>query len=370
MKSTQTYPPADHAAMLPALWRRPRLLRAPLLGLVWMAMLIYGSLLPLGFDIQRFVAEAGGAWPAVSAWLTSPGWVPAATEVSSQGVPAWVSDLVLNLLLYGPLGVLLRLSASRLTGRHVVQILSAAGIVVLLSWLIESTQSLIPGRYASIQDVLANSFGGMVGVLLGHRINSLWRSLAFTLYRRSAKPMGTIHQRLLAQRRKPVVMFVVVLVNAVLIGGWYLLSTHASEGSGGLRLVPFQDHFARSYDVAAVLLGRSMIVYCLAGVVLMLTMMRGRTRAALSWVVLTVALMAAGVEAVKLIGGAEQADVTEPLLALIAGGLVLTLSFMMLHACRCSCRRREQAPTANDRRGRPHDYRFALGPDNRNVTHR
>ena len=341
-----------------------------MLGLVWLAMLVYGSLLPWGFDFQGFAAEAGGTWPAVLAWITSPRWVPTAAEVSSQGVPNWVSDLVLNLLLYGPLGVLFRLTASRVTGRHVVQIVSAVFAVVLLSWLIESTQSLIPGRYATIQDVLANSFGGVVGVLLGHKINSLWRAVAFAIYRRTAKPMCTIHQRLLAQRRKPVVMFAVLLVNVVLIGGWYVLSPHTADGAGGLRLVPFQSHFARSYDVAAVLLGRSMIVYCLAGVVLMLTMMHGRTRAALSWVVLTVALMAAGVEAVKLAGGAKQADVTEPLLALIAGGLVLTLAFMLLHACRCSCRRREQTPVSADRRGRPHDYRFALGADNRRTTHR
>jgi VanZ like protein len=335
-----------------------------------MAMLVYGSLLPGGFDLSGFTAEAGGTWPAVLAWITSPRWVPAVAEVSSLGVPNWVSDLVLNLLLYGPLGVLLRLTASRVSGRHIVQVLSAVSTVVLLSWVIESTQSLIPGRYASIQDVLANSLGGAVGVLLGHRVNSLWRAVAFTMYRWTSGPAGGIYQRLLANRRRPVVMFMALMLNAVAIGLWCLLTARSTDGEQAVSLVPFEWQFGRSYDVAAVLLGRSMIVYCLAGAVLMLTMMRGRTRAALGWIVLTVSLMAAGMEAAKLLGGALQADVTEPLLALIAGGLVLVLGFMLVHACRCSCRRRDPLPVEVDRRGRQHDYRFALGTDNQHKTGR
>lgn len=359
--------PADVPAPQPALWRRPGWLRAPLLALVWSVLVIYGSLLPWGLDLHATVAQAGGIAPALIHWITSPTWVPAVVETSSYGIPTWVSDLVLNLLLYAPLGVLLRLTVSRLSGRHGWQIAYAASAVVLLSWMIESTQSLIPGRYASIQDVLANALGGCVGVLLGHRVNGAWRAGAFAIYRWTSKPMSVLHHKLNAHRTRPAVMFVALAINAGLIGLWYALTTTTTHGAHGghtaVHLVPFQQYFNRSYDVAAVLLGRSMIVYCLAGAVWMLSMMRGRTRSALGWVVLTTALTAATVEALKLMGSPAEADVTEPLIALIAGGLVLTAGFMLVHACRSSCRRFEQHPVDVDRRRRVHDYRFALGPD-------
>ncbi len=359
----------------PALWHRPGWLRAPLLALIWAILVIYGSLLPWGLDLGGAVDQAGGIAPALFHWITSPTWVPAVTETSSYGIPTWASDLVLNLLLYGPLGVLLRLTMSRLTGWHAIQTLYAAAAIVSLSWMIESTQSLIPGRYASIQDVLANSLGGCLGVIIGHRINTAWRAGAFTLYRWTAKPMSVLHHRLHTHKTRPIVMFIALAVNAGLIALWYSLSTSPAgvadnhSGQTAIYLVPFQRYFDRSYDVAAVLLGQSMIVYCLAGAVWMLTMMRGRTRRALGWVVLTAALTAAAVEGLKLMGqqpgagaGAD-ADITEPLIALIAGGLVLTAAFMLVHACRCSCRRLEQSPVDVDRRRRGHDYRFAMRSD-------
>lgn len=371
MKTKETPRPVGASAIEPALWRRPGWLRAPLLALAWSALLIYGSLLPWGFDLTGAAAGAGGIGSATIAWITSPGWVPAIAESSSLGMPNRVSDLVVNLLLYGPLGVLLRLTMSRLTGRQVVQVVSAVAAVGLLSWMIESTQSLIPGRYASLQDVLANTLGGCVGVMLGHRVNSAWRAGAFTLYRLTAKPMGVLDHRLLTPRNRPVVMFTALAVNAGLIAWWYALTATSADGAHGgqtgVHLVPFERYFDRSYDVAAVLLGRSMIVYCLAGAVWMLTLMRGRTRRALGWVVLTAALTATAVEALKLMGPGAGADVTEPLIALIAGGLVLTAAFMLVHACRCSCRRLEQLPVEVDRRGRRHDYRFALGTDKRRT---
>lgn len=372
MDSDTLAQPPDAPASQPALWLRPGWLRAPLLALAWSALVIYGSLLPWGLDLSGAVSDAGGIAPALLHWVTSPAWIPTVTEASSYGIPNWASDLTTNLLLYGPLGVLLRLTASRLTGRHIWQIVSAAAAITLLSWMIESTQSLIPGRYASIQDVLANSLGGYVGVLIGHRINSAWRATAFVIYRRTAHPIGVLHHRLHTHRTRPAVMFIALAINAGLIALWYLFTASPAgadhAGQQALNLVPFQRYFERSYDVAAVLLGRSMIVYCLAGSVWMLTMMRGRTRGTLGWVVLTASLTAAVVESLKLLGPGTGADVTEPLIAMIAGGLVLTTAFMLVHACRCSCRRLEQFPIQTDRRRHTHDYRFAMGPDKPQIN--
>jgi VanZ family protein len=362
----------DTSPVVPALWRRPGWLRAPMLAVMWSALLIYGSLLPWDFDLN--ITGAGGITPAIVGWITSPAWVPAVTETSSLGVPNWVSDLVTNLLLYGPLGVLLRLTLSRLNGSQVFQIVSAVVAIASLSWLIESTQSLIPGRYASLQDVFANTLGGSVGVLLGHRVNSTWRAGAFTLFRWTAGPMGLLTHRLHSHKPRPTMMFIALAVNVGLIAWWYMLSSGSTatthSGQTGVYLVPFERYFERSYDVAAVLLGRSLIVYCLAGAVWMLTMMHGHTRKALGWVVLTAALTAATVEGLKLIGPGADADVTEPLIALIAGGLVLTAAFMLVHACRSSCRRLEQLPVENDRRRHGHDYRFSLGTDKVRINRR
>lgn len=364
--------PRDNLTREPVLWRRPGWLRAPLLALLTAGLLVYGSLLPWGFDVSGHVSSAGGVWPAVWAWLSSPRWIAGTADVSSYGVPVWVSDLVLNLLLYGPLGVLLRLTASRITGKQVVQILAGCFTIVLLSWLIESTQSLIPGRYASLQDVLFNSAGGVTGVLLGHRVNSGWRWLAFAFYRRSAGLRYRVNEFLSQQKRRPVVLFAVLVVNAGFVGLWYWVTRQSGTGDGGVHLLPFSGYFSRSYDVAAVLLGRSLVVYCLLGGLLMVVMMRGRTRAALGWVMLTVALLAGSVEVLKLLSGGGHAgmiagvtsgggaDVTEPLLGLMAGGFVLTLGFMLMHACRSSCRRHEQRPVSVDRRRGQHDYRFSL----------
>lgn len=368
---SQPAAPEVPGAAVPALWRRPGWLRAPLLACVWAGLVVYGSLLPFGMDVGGAIDRAGGVLPAIQAWALSPTWVHVVAETSSLGVPNWLSDLVLNLLMYGPLGVLLRLTLSRVTGRQLRQIVSATLAVAALSWMIEATQSLIPGRYAAIQDVLANTLGGAVGVLLGHKVNATWRGLAFGMYRRLHRPWKALTRWIPEQRRRPFAAFTVLAVNVGLIATWFVTTGPASGGGEqekALQLVPFKQQFDRSYDVAAVLLGRSLIVYCLAGAVLMLTMMHGTTRRALGWVVLTVSLTAAVLEAVKLVGRGAAADVTEPMIAMIAGGLVLTAAFMVVHASRASCRRHEQRPVGVERRSHRHDYRFAIGPDNRGAN--
>lgn len=351
----------------PALWRRPGWLRAPLLALVWSVLLVYGSLLPWEFDFTGAVDRTGGVLPAIIAWISSPRWLVSVTETSSLGLASWVSDLAMNLALYAPLGVLLRLTASRLTGRQLTQALSAAAALVCMSWLIESTQSLMPGRYASIQDFMANTAGGLLGVLLAHRINAGLRAGAFGVYRWIAHPLYKLDYFLVKHRHRPTVMFVVLAVNMGLIALWYTASVSLDSvavlgGSSRINLMPFGPHFLRSYDVAALLLGRSLIVYCLAGALLTLPLMRGRTRRGLGWVVLAVSLIAAASEGLKLVGGLG-ADVTEPMIAMIGSGLVLTMAFLLVHACRCSCRRRSEQPVRVDRRRRHHNYRFALTAD-------
>src|SRR5690606_29830585 len=101
--------------------------------------------------------------------------------------------------------------------------------------------------------------------------------------------------------------------------------------------------------------GRSLLVYCVLGMLLSVAMMRKHQRRPLLWVALTTAVLVAAQQAL-----CGRADVTEPIVALIAVGLVFTTAWLFVHAVRRSCRRRTATPVAHDRRRRPHDYAFAV----------
>jgi len=130
----------------------------------------------------------------------------------------------------------------------------------------------------------------------------------------------------------------------------------------------FERYFQRSYDVGVLLLSQTAVIYCLAGALLMLPVMRGRSRWALVGVALSVCVMAIAAEGLKPMAMGAPADVTDPMIALFCGGLVLAMGFMGVNACRRSCRRRCAGPVRIERRGHRHDYRFALGPDKAEET--
>src|SRR5436309_3181847 len=75
------------------------------------------------------------------------------------------SDVLLNILLFAPLGAALALQPRSVT--------RCALTAALLSAAIELTQLYIPGRDSSLGDVLANTLGGTLGALLT-RIAVLW----------------------------------------------------------------------------------------------------------------------------------------------------------------------------------------------------
>src|SRR5690606_13133120 len=89
-------------------WRQPAWATPTALAVAWATMIGYGSLLPLQFDVAGFLARHDGLVAAAQAWLASPTWRLVDGRVSQLGVPAWQSDLLLNLLLYIPLGLLVR----------------------------------------------------------------------------------------------------------------------------------------------------------------------------------------------------------------------------------------------------------------------
>ena len=82
-------------------------------------------------------------------------------------IRALAKDVVLNVLVFVPLGWLL----TQALGRRPIPAPWVIGIVTcfaaILSLTVETTQYFIPSRYSSIVDVLANTAGAFFGAVVG-----------------------------------------------------------------------------------------------------------------------------------------------------------------------------------------------------------
>lgn len=315
-------------AQPPVLWRRPWWARAGAAAALWALLVTYGSLMPFAFDLSRL----------------NVGLLALSTERSP------IEDLALNLALYVPLGVLLRLAWRRWW-------LAGLGVVAL-SYGLECLQGLSPQRVGAWQDVVSNALPGVVAAIVTPWTLAALRCAAFVVYQQ-----GALVDRVLRwMRGKPSLMLIVVAANLMLFGLWW--STHVSpvrpSNSLATNWMPFGDHFARSYDTAALFLGRSMLVYCVLGMLLSIAMMRRNQRRPLLWVALVTAVLVGAVEWARRTTGRDHADVTEPIIAVIAVAMVFTTAWLFMHAVRCSCRRKQAMPVEHDRRRKRHDYAFGL----------
>ena len=106
-------------------------------------------------------------WPSPET-TAAPGWALAVLDgFGSVGLPMSFEFLeaASNVVMFLPFGVLGLLVVSGT--RQTVPIWRAAGLVVLagfaLSLAIELTQLVIPGRYSTVQDVVMNTTGALVG---------------------------------------------------------------------------------------------------------------------------------------------------------------------------------------------------------------
>jgi len=102
------------------------------------------------------------------------------------------------------------------------------------------------------------------------------------------------------------------------------------------------------------------LVYCVIAMMLSIAMMRKRQQRPLLVVAAIVAVFVAALEAVRSYTAQARADITEPIVAVIAAGLVFATAWLFVHALRCSCRRQQQVPIEHDRRRQSHNYDFAL----------
>jgi VanZ family protein len=114
------------------------------------ALLLYGSLFPWRWHDGTSLATAVGrvfhSWP---------------TEYSTDVL----QDLALNIVVYVPLGLVGYL-AGKGGGFRLIRALLPVTVGFLLSLLVETLQSYVPGREPSLSDLLCNTGGSLAGVLI------------------------------------------------------------------------------------------------------------------------------------------------------------------------------------------------------------
>lgn len=327
------------------------------LAMLYAVVVAYGSLIPFVFDWSGAVAESGGAFAALRDALMSPNWITAREGTSSLGVSFVISDVVVNLLLYVPLGVMLRMALrsywwSRGPGWAVqVGLTALAGFA--LSWSLESLQGLMPARYSSANDVILNTGGALLGALLAAWFWSAVKAVAFTLHCR----LSSAGDRVRCWLARPGVVMLIALFNAGVIGWWYVIEVRRSGAGSNSVAMPFEHVFKLPYDLAAVLLGEMMLAYAGLGCLLLLLTYSGSRRLAMNWVVLGVVLIAFAAEAARAATHDAAPDITGPLLALAAAAIMSVTVYTFAHAVKRANRRHQDRRYAGpDRRRRPHDY--------------
>ena len=328
-------------------WTRPGVLAG-----VVMAVLIYGSLIPFDFAWSEAVKQSGGAWPALLDTFQSPQWIHAENGKSSLGMSFALSDLLMNLALYLPLGVTLRMALRARWRRWPVEVLGTAVIALALSWTVESLQGLMPMRVASLNDVLANSGAALFAALIAPTVWRIYKASAFAIYCRLAGVLNSLRRT----ATKPGVAIALAVVNAVVIGLWYL-SELQKAGGGDLAGLPFERAFQMPYDLGFLMLGEALLAYAGIGCLLLLLTYTGRRRIAMGWVVLAVVVLAFAAEVSRAATYGSAPDVTGPLLALSAAAIMAVTVYTFSHAVKRSNRRyqakRFEGP---DRRRASHDY--------------
>jgi hypothetical protein len=76
------------------------------------------------------------------------------------------SDVILNILVFVPYGYILAIALRSVLRRPALSMVTAVLLVTAFSLSIETLQHFLPTRNSSLMDVISNSIGGVIGVLL------------------------------------------------------------------------------------------------------------------------------------------------------------------------------------------------------------
>ncbi|MBD8078596.1 VanZ family protein [Cellulosimicrobium arenosum] len=114
-------------------------------------------------------------WPSPQS-TDAPGWATATLDVlQGLGIPLTlpVLEASANVVMFGPFGLLglpLLLGSAARRGTPALGAWRAVGLVTLagaaLSAVIELAQNLLPGRVPTVQDVVLNTAGALLGALV------------------------------------------------------------------------------------------------------------------------------------------------------------------------------------------------------------
>jgi len=324
-----------------------------LFAIAWLGFIVYGSLTPFEF---KPVGNGGvGRW-AVDA-ITSVRWDHQTPhDISSLGHSNAVNDLLVNFALYAPLGMLFRLAFWRRGWTWAWQCGLALSAVAIASLGIECVQGMTAERVASLKDVCVNLIGGAVGVLSAVQLRRAAIWVVFTTYRRVSLTLHHSSTMVAWARRHPLALIGALLLNVLLV--WfvcYAAVPAAHRGPAGVNWIPFAREFQRSYDVAALQIGKAMAVYAAVSAVLALQFL-SLTRRRSAGLVLIVAAVAGTAHQLARYMQTGDADVTGPVIAVITACATVTLVSLLVAAVRAACRRRSALPVEVERRRVPYRY--------------
>ncbi len=330
------------------------------LALAWLILVAYGSLIPLKF---RTTPPFDASFSQFVDWLFAniqiPNWVAdEPTETSPLGITGHLSDFLTNLFLYTPAAMLLKVAFKRRGFGPVRSSLAPILICFAVSFFMETAQSLMALRVSSLNDVSLNSFGGFLGAILGYPVAVAGRRLAFYFYCRFADQIHGTKRALIALWQRPSLMIIVMATNLMLAFAWLGQAAHHAPGEkpAVANWLPFYTQWLKSYDMAAVQLARSMAIYGGIALIIALQLLPNKSRTPIAAIALITGSLAAARE--FLFVHHRGHDITEPLLALLAAGLVASAIALSRHAIQSSNRRTTAIPVLphEDRRKRRHDY--------------
>lgn len=128
----------------------------PRSGSVAARALLVGYLLFVGFTVwlpAAVSAKVTGLVGILAQWVASRG-------IASYQSSAVVLEVVANVVLFVPVGLLVALAWTRLRLWQVVAIGAAMSVVI------ETAQGVMPSRFPTVSDVIANTLGTFIGAAI------------------------------------------------------------------------------------------------------------------------------------------------------------------------------------------------------------
>lgn len=294
---------------------------------IWLTVLCaltitYGSLIPFDFKSHFNISAL------LSAWTTLPHWHEESNARSSLGFNLSLVDYATNIILYIPLGMLLRITIHKFLNHIVSQITLSIIIATLMCWLIETTQHGLNSRVASLNDIAWNSTGAVIGAIFGINLRNTAINTTAVFVNYFIHPLSTLHTylvRLSHSRFRISLILLLTSFSICLLSYGLFHNTTPGDKQFQTSILPFVAYQQRSYDVAAVLLAQSIGIYLITGLLLAFTMPAFHNNKKHVASLIVPGLGAIIFHVLQVWQVKNTYDFTEPLLAVIIISATLTL---------------------------------------------